>query len=537
MNTTTTETPAVGRQPMPTQRAALLQRLAEPILYDLAVIGGGATGLGVALDAATRGLRVLLLESHDFAKGTSSRATKLVHGGVRYLGQGNIALVREALHERSTLLRNAPHLAQPLPFLMPAYQWWELPFYGTGLKLYDLLAGQDGLGSTEFLSRAEALELLPTAQPLGLKGGIKYWDGQFDDARLALALARTAAAHGALMVNYCAATGLLREAGKLVGLNCEDQETGQILPVRASCIVNATGVWVDELRQMDGQASGRPVQPMVAPSQGVHLVVDRKFFPGDHALLVPKTADGRVLFAVPWLGQVILGTTDTPRHDLAREPEAFDEEIDFILTESARYLVRAPTRADVKSVWVGLRPLVKPQNEDGDSTKGLSREHTVLVSRSGLVTVTGGKWTTYRAMAEDVLDKCVQSQLLRGIAASTTAELPLVGAGKRGAHQHPVSAPPGLHGYGSEQADVLALPGAQRQLGAGLSEAMVRFAARFEYARTVEDVLARRSRLLFLDARRAQELAPTVAHILQEETGKDPQLEAFEQLAERYLLS
>jgi len=524
-------------------RQQLISQLGQDVTYDLAIIGGGATGLGVALDAAARGLRVVLVESHDFAKGTSSRATKLVHGGVRYLAQGNIALVREALRERTTLLRNAPHLAQPLPFVMPSYKHWETPFYGTGLKVYDALAGKAGLGRTEFLDRAQTLRCLPTAQPLGLKGGVKYWDGQFDDARLALALARTAAARGALLVNYCAATGLRHEDGKVVGLNCEDRETGQHYALRARCVINATGVWVDAFRQKDGAATGRAVQPMVAPSQGVHVIVERDFLPGDHALLVPKTADGRVLFAVPWLGKVILGTTDTPRQDLAREPEAFEEEIEFILRESGRYLRRAPTRADVKSIWVGLRPLVKPPREDGPgpdcnpgaATKGLSREHTVLVSRSGLVTVTGGKWTTYRAMAEDVLEKCFDAALLDRVDAGVTTHLKLIGADGPVAGRPKISDAPGLHSYGSEQPAVLALPGAQRQLGGGLSEAMVRFAARREYARTVEDVLARRSRLLFLDARLAGSLAEEVGEILLQETGVDPQISAFHALARRYL--
>jgi glycerol-3-phosphate dehydrogenase len=518
-------------------RQQLIERLAQPQQYDLAVIGGGATGLGVALDATARGLRVVLVESHDFAKGTSSRATKLVHGGVRYLAQGNIALVREALHERSTLLRNAPHLAQPLAFVMPSYKYWETPFYGIGLKIYDAMAGKEGLGATEFLSRADTQRCLPSVQSRGLKGGVKYWDGQFDDARLALALARTAAARGALLLNYCPATELLHEAGKVVGLVCQDAETGCSYPIRAHCVINATGVWVDALRQQDGAASGRPVASLVAPSQGVHLVVERDFLPGDHALLVPKTADGRVLFAVPWLGKVILGTTDTPRQDLAREPHAFKEEIDFILNESARYLSRAPTRADIKSIWVGLRPLVKPPEEetDGTATKRLSREHTVLVSPSGLVSVTGGKWTTYRAMAEDVLEKCFESGLLDRLPAGATTDLKLVGAEGALSNRPKISDAPGLHAYGSEQKAVQALPGAQHALGGGLSEAMVRFAARHEYARTVEDVLARRSRLLFLDARLAASLALEVGRILQEETGVDPQVEAFTQLASTYL--
>lgn len=521
--------------PQPSLRSQLVQRLAEPRLWDLAIIGGGATGLGVALDAVARGLSVVLVESHDFAKGTSSRSTKLVHGGVRYLAQGNIALVREALHERATLLHNAPHLAQPLPFVMPSYHWWETPFYGIGLKAYDALAGKAGLGATEFLSRGQVLQCLPTAQAQGLKGGVKYWDGQFDDARLALAIGRTAAARGALLLNYCAATDLVHDQAKVAGLMCEDRETGRVYRIQARCVVNAAGVWVDEFRQKDGAALDRPVKPMVAPSQGVHLVVDREYLPTDHALLVPKTADGRVLFAVPWLGKTILGTTDTPRNDLAREPDPFREEIDFILTEAGRYLAKAPTRADVRSVWVGLRPLVKPPDEEGDSTKALSREHTVLVSRSGLVTVTGGKWTTYRAMAEDVLEQCFKNKILDGLRPKVTANLRLVGAPPDSVSLS-VSAPPGPHLYGSERALLESLPGAGVELGGGLTEAMVRFAARYECARTVEDVLARRSRLLFLDAALSRRLAPQVARILSSETEADPQTAAFEALAGRYLL-
>lgn len=518
-----------------TRREDLLARLAQGGTWDIAVVGGGATGLGVALDAAARGLRVVLLESHDFAKGTSSRATKLVHGGVRYLAQGNVALVREALRERTTLLQNAPHLAQPLPFVMPSYKLWETPFYGIGLKMYDALAGHSGLGDTEFLSRSETLACLPTARPEGLKGGVKYWDGQFDDARLALALARTAAAHGALVVNYCPVTALVHRDGKLSGLTCRDAETGREFNVRATCVVNATGVWVDELRRQDAEAMHREVRPMVAPSQGVHAVVDREFLPGSHALMVPKTADGRVLFGVPWMGKLILGTTDTPRGDLPREPRPFREELDFILNEAGRYLVRAPRAQDIRSLWVGLRPLVKPVGDDGEPTKSLSREHTVLVSRSGLVTVTGGKWTTYRAMAEDVLEKCFEARLVARHPAGVTANLPLVGAPSTDAVATSLSAAPGLHLYGSEAAEVAALPGGNRHLGGGLTVAMVRFAARHEYARTVEDVLARRIRLLFLDAAQAAGLAAEVGELLRQETGVDPQAAAFRELAASYL--
>ena len=550
-------------------RPELLARLQQPPpggAWDIVIIGGGATGLGVALDAAVRGLSVALVESHDFSAGTSSRATKLVHGGVRYLAQGNLGLVREALHERTRLLANAPHVAQRLPFVMPGYHWWECGFYGTGLKAYDALAGRQGLGATELLSKRRTLELLPGVNARGLWGGVRYWDGQFDDARLALLLARTAAARGAVVINHCAAESLLREGGQVRGVQVRCRETGTAVVLRSRCVVNATGVWVDAVRDMDHDAAGPsadaaagsaqepgqapaedPAKPatrplakpsaMVAPSQGVHLIVDRAFMPGPHALLVPKTADGRVLFAVPWLGKTILGTTDTPRKDLPREPKPFAEEVNFILGEAGRYLARAPQRADVRSVWVGMRPLVKPPDEDAGNTKALSREHTVLVGRSGLVTVTGGKWTTYRAMAEDVLDRCMAAGLLAQRPGDVTTRLPLLGA----APGRPLGEPPGEHLYGSEAALLRSLPGAQTWLwrdaesGQGaMSEAMVRFAVRYEMARTVEDVLARRSRLLFLDAAEAARQADAVAALMAEELGAAPETSAFKDLAAQY---
>ena len=511
----------------PLSRPALLARLQEQRRWDLAVIGGGSVGLGVALDAAARGFTVVLVESHDFAEGTSSRATKLVHGGVRYLAQGDIGLVREALHERGALLANAPHVAQRLPFVMPSYHWWERGFYGAGLKAYDALAGRQGLGSTQWLSTQRTLELLPGAQPRGLWGGVRYWDGQFDDARLALLLARTAAARGGLLLNHVAVTGLIHEQGRVSGLQVRDEETGTAIELQAGCVVNATGVWVDAVLGMDRTAGSPQQPPLVAPSQGVHLVVDRAFLPGNHALLIPKTADGRVLFAVPWLGKTVLGTTDTPRQDLAREPRPFAEEVAFILDEAGHYLARAPQRSDVRSVWVGLRPLVRPQAAPAGSTpatKAISREHTVLVAPSGLVTVTGGKWTTYRAMAEDVLDRAMSAGLLQRRAGGVTTRLPLLGA----APGRPLSEPPGEHLYGSEAALLRSLPGAGDWLwrdaetrSGGLSVAMVRFAARYEMARTVADVLARRSRLLFLDAGEAARQAAAVAAILEEELGAE----------------
>ena len=533
--------------PRLTVRAELLAQLATPQTFDVAVVGGGATGLGVALDAAARGLRVVLLEAHDFAKGTSSRSTKLVHGGVRYLAQGQLAFVRESLKERALLLAHAPHLAQPLPFVIPTYRWWDKAFYGAGLKLYDALAGSAGLGATEMLSAEQTQALLPTVQTQGfyggLKGGVMYWDGQFNDARLAITLARTAAAQGALMLNYCPVDALLYDQGRVSGVTCSDAQTGRPFRVEARCVINATGVWVNALCEKDDaagaaakQAEPRPRQPTVTPSQGVHLVVDRAFLPGDAALMIPKTADGRVLFALPWLGKVILGTTDTPRDDMPLEPQPMAAEVDFILAEAGRYLSRAPTRQDVRSVWAGLRPLVRGADGDGAATQGLSREHKIWVSPSGLLSVTGGKWTTYRAMAQDVMQTCFENGLLEtaGEQGEVTAHLGVLGACESG-ETISLQEPEGIHSYGGEREYVLACSGAEKEIAPGLSEAMVRFAVRHEYACTVEDVLARRSRLLFLDASLARKIAPQVAAILAQEAGATPQLSAFEVLSANYL--
>lgn len=521
--------------PQRTDRKEILSRLERATPYDLAIIGGGATGLGLALDAASRGFSVVLIDAADFAKGTSSRSTKLVHGGVRYLAQGNISLVYEALHERATLLHNAPHLARALSFVMPCYRFWEMPFYGAGLLLYDLLAGRRSLGRTHFHGVEATQTALPNLNTKGLKGSVQYWDGQFDDARLALALARTAAQQGATLVNYCRAVELLHDADNRVnGILAQDIETGLPYTIRAACVVNATGVWVDEVRQLDDEARGEASQAIVAPSQGVHVVVDRDFLPGAQALIVPHTSDGRVLFAVPWLGKVILGTTDTPRQDLSQEPEPFHEELEFILREAGKYLRRPPTRADIKSIWVGLRPLVKPPTDASGQTKKISREHTVLISPSQLVTVTGGKWTTYRAMAEDVLKHCFESKLLVAKAPCSTESLPLVGAQTGQVVEHSMHEAPGLAAYGDEASFVQTLLGTELELGGGLTAGMVRFAVRYEYARNVEDVLARRSRLLFLDARLAATIAPAVSAIIAKETGQDPGLNALMALAAHY---
>ncbi|WP_342052092.1 MULTISPECIES: glycerol-3-phosphate dehydrogenase/oxidase [unclassified Cupriavidus] len=528
----------------PPSRAELLATLEREPRWDVIVIGGGATGLGTAVDAASRGYRTLLLEAADFAKGTSSKATKLVHGGVRYLAQGNISLVREALHERGLLARNAPHLVWPLGFVVPAYQMFDQPFYGIGLKVYDMLAGGLNLSGSRWLSHREALAAAPTlAEHVGgrpLRGGNLYFDGQFDDSRLATALMRTLFDVGGVALNYMRVTGLQQKNGVITGVTAQDAigpiDETRTFELRADCVINATGVWVDAIRQMeDGQA-----RTMVAPSQGVHLTLPRSFLPGDRAILVPKTDDGRVLFIVPWNGHTIVGTTDSPRQDLPLEPRATGDDVDFILETASRYLSRDPTRADVTSVWAGLRPLVKATGES--STASLSREHTILVSKAGLITVTGGKWTTYRKMAEDVIGTAIQRQLLKA-APGVTAELPL-----HGATDLPADLPAANSGspdryYGSDLPLLRALPGNDDIIvpAAGLTAAHVRFAARHELARRVEDVLARRNRALFLDARAAVAGAPRVAEILAEELGHDAawqetEVASFGALAKGYML-
>ena len=492
-------------------RAELLRALREGAAgrgWDVAIVGGGATGLGCAVDAASRGYSTILLEAHDFAKGTSSRATKLVHGGVRYLAQGNLSLVREALSERAVLLANAPHQVRPLRFVVPTYRWRQMPMLGAGLGFYDLLAGRDSLGRSRVLGRGATCEALPGVRREGLHGGIAYWDAQFDDAGLAIALARTAQDLGALPLNYMAVEGLAKDDGRIRGVDARDAETGEHFRIPARCVINATGVWADGLRQMDRPGK----RALIRPSQGVHLVVDADFLPGADALLVPDTEDGRVLFVIPWFDKLVIGTTDTPRDELPLEPRALEAEIDFILATAARYLARPPGRDDVRSVFAGLRPLVG--GDGGGSTAGLSREHLVEVSDSGLVTITGGKWTTYRRMAIDAVDVAARAGNLPNRASATL-------------HQR-------LHGAG--------LADARRRLAAAQArpdEAGIRLAVESEFARTVEDVLARRYRTLFLDAGQACAEAPAVARTMARLLGQDSawagtQVDCFEALAVGY---
>jgi len=501
--------------------------------WDIAVIGGGASGMGVAVDAAARGLSVVLLEAHGFGKGTSSRSTKLVHGGVRYLEQGNVPLVMSALKERGLMRQNAPHLVHDLAFVVPNYTWWEAPFYGIGLKLYDLLAGRYGFGASRLLSKEETLERLPALEPEELRGGVIYYDGQFDDARLLIHLAMTAADHGAALLNYCPVTSLKRdEAGYINGLTARDSETGEELEIDARVVINATGIFTDTIRHMDNPAA----EPLMVTSQGIHLVFDRSFLAGDAALMVPKTSDGRVLFVIPWHGHAVAGTTDTPMDAPSLEPQALENEIEFVLETAGRFFARPPTRADVLAVFAGLRPLVRGEGK----TSALSRDHVIHVDSSGLLTLTGGKWTTYRHMAEDCVDHAI-----------TLGKLPDVDCVTKNLRIHGYldhSARLGdLEVYGADAEQIQALAASSPALAAQLHPALpyiaaeVVWAAREEMARTVEDVLARHTRALFLNARAAVAMAEPAARLLAVELGRDDawvaaEVDTFSQLAHQYMV-
>jgi len=517
-------------------RNQMLGRIgSQRTIWDLVVIGGGATGLGTAVEAASRGYTTLLMEQHDFAKGTSSRSTKLIHGGVRYLQQGNISLVLEALQERGLLMHNAPHLVRHQSFVVPNYDWWEGPFYGIGLKVYDVLAGKLGLGPSRLLSREEVLEYIPTIEPEGLRGGVIYFDGQFDDARLAVNLARTAADLGATVLNYVSVTGLLKSKGMVQGVCALDTLSNQQYEIRARAVVNATGVFTDAILKMDDVTA----EAIIAPSQGVHLVLDQSFLPGKSAIMVPHTDDGRVLFAVPWHRRVLVGTTDTAIERPALEPVALEEEIEFILKHAAKYLTKDPQRRDVLSVFAGLRPLVR--SVDNKSTAALSRDHTVLVSQSGLISIAGGKWTIYRKMAEDAVDHAAAVACLER-RQSVTSDLQIHGWVKVSDASDP------LQFYGSDAAHIRSIADSDEELRQPLHprlpymKAEVVWAARHEMACSVEDIQARRTRALLLDARASIEAAADVAELLAAELKKDSkwtaqQVKEYRQVARNYVLA
>ena len=480
--------------------------------WDIVIIGGGATGVGCAVDAASRNLDVLLLEQHDFGKGTSSRSTKLVHGGVRYLALGQIGLVREALKERGILFKNAPHVVRCQSFIVPCYSLWQKIFYGCGLKIYDLLSGKFSFGKSRILSKTETIEHLPTVKTEGLTGGVLYYDGQFDDTRLLINLVATAHDQSGAVLNYAKVSRLTKDAsGKISGVEFQNVLSGETFAVPAKAVINATGAFCDTVRTMSNDAS----KPILTLSQGIHLVFDRKFLPGDSALMIPKTSDGRVLFCIPWHGHTLMGTTDTPINTAVLEPRAIDSEIDFILKTAATYLVQKPTRADILSVFAGIRPLVKSGGTK--NTASLSRGHAIEIDASNLLTITGGKWTTYRNMAEDAVD---QASKLAGLNAkpSETRVLKIVGTTRNSDIKNETLHPD----LSYTRDDVIR-------------------AVRDEMAQTVEDVLARRTRVLFLNAKAAIEMAPTVAEIIAKEMNADrdwieSQLAEFRETAESYKL-
>lgn len=504
-------------------------------VLDFIVIGGGATGLGIALEAASRGYSVVLFEQNDFTKGTSSRSTKLVHGGVRYLAQGNISLVLEALRERGIMKLNAPHLVKDQPFIIPSYKWWVIPFYTLGLTVYDLMSGRLSLGRSRPYSKKKTLKCIPTLKRKGLKGGVVYHDGQFDDSRFGINLCQTIVEKGGIVLNYMKITNLIKESGKTIGVTVVDQETEKEYRVKSKVVINATGVFVDTILKMEVPS----VKKMVCVSQGVHLVLDKKFVPNNYAIMIPKTRDGRVLFAVPWHGKVIVGTTDVMKEDAELEPKALEEEINFILQTAGRFLQEKPKRSDVKSVFAGLRPLAVPK-EGSQKTKEISRSHKIIISNSGMLTIIGGKWTTYRQMGEDVINRLTKIGSFKHTT-SNTENLKIHGYKKDVDSKNP------LHFYGSDQESIVQLAKSEN-LNGYLSEklkiikAQVIWAVRYEMARTIEDVLARRTRALFLDAEESTRIAPQVAQLLAKELGQNElwikeQIIKFNKLAENYRIS
>jgi len=511
-----------------------LENIKKNIEWDIIIIGGGATGLGIAVDSATRGYKTLLLEKGDFSQGTSSRSTKLVHGGVRYLQQGNISLVLEALKERGLLIKNAPHLVKNLSFVVPNYDWWEGPFYGIGMKLYDMLAGDLGISPSKWLSTEETIKKILTVEPEGLKGGVIYYDGQFDDARLAITLAQTAIDQGGTVLNYCPVIDLIKEKKLITGVIAKDIETGENFQLKSKVVINATGIFTDDIRTMDDKKS----KPITVPSQGVHIVLDKSFLPGESAIMVPHTDDGRVLFAVPWHDCVIVGTTDTPLKDVKVEPLPLKEEIDFLITHAARYLTKDPLPGDVLSVFAGIRPLVK-SSDDGD-TAALSRDHSIFISRSGLLTIAGGKWTTYRKMAEDAVNE-----------ASTLAGLNQKSCITEGLNLHGFKSVAEdenhLNIYGTDKTEIEEIIKENSDFAEKLHpdlpylKAEIIWAVRNEMARTLVDVLSRRIRALILNAKASLEIASEVANLMAEELNLDEnwqtkEIENFSSIAQNYLL-
>lgn len=507
------------------------------IPWDLVVIGGGASGLGVALDALSRGLSVVLVEKADFAKGTSSRSTKLLHGGVRYLAQGNVSLVFEALKERGLIMKNAPHVSGKQTFIIPIYSFRDLLKYGVGLKAYDLMAGRLRIGKSRWISKKEVKEKIPAIKEKGLKGGVVYFDGQFDDARLAINIAQTCTGLGGCILNYMGVTDLIKdENGHVTGVKVRDKTKGDYYEIKAKAVVNATGVFADSILKMDDPGARKSI----IPSQGAHLVLDLSFLGGKDALMIPETSDGRVLFGIPWHNKLLIGTTDTIRKTPKLEPNALSEEINFILETCATYLTKAPTRNDVLAVFAGLRPLAAPK-EKGAATKEISRSHKISIAESHLISIIGGKWTTFRKMGQDTVD-VVEKLNLHKMSKSNSDNIKMHG------FPNGQSVEGHMAIYGNDAGAIKELIDKDPALGERLhpdypnTHAEVVWMVRNEMAMKVEDVLARRMRILFLDARAAIEMGPTVAGIMNNEFGYGPdwekkENEEFKKMAGRYLLT
>ena len=513
-------------------RADSIIKLNKVLQWDVVIIGGGASGLGIALDASKRGYKTLLLEKYDFGKGTSSRSTKLIHGGVRYLQNGDITLVIESLKERGILKRNAPHLVQDLSFVIPTYDWWASPFYGIGMKIYDMMAGKLGLGKSEIISKQETEKLIPNVNKKGLRGGVIYHDGQFDDSRMAITLALSADSKKTALLNYCNVEGLIKKDGEIKGLNFTDSINSKKYQIKSKVVINATGVFAEEIIRMDQPK----IEKMIQPSQGVHIVLERRFLKSKHAILIPQTSDGRVLFAVPWKNYVVVGTTDTQVKKASEEPKALKEEVDFILKNAGKYMSVKPKKDDIKSVFAGLRPLAATSNKQ--STKEVSRSHKIDISPSGLISVLGGKWTTYRKIAEDAINTAISINKLKKKKCKTE-RTKLFGFKRNVSWSDP------MHVYGSLKKKVESLGGINDNKSLSnkfyISNNIIEWSIIHEMALTVEDILARRTRCVFLDSKESQRIAPIVAKKMADILGEDDkwidaELKKFNKLIKNYIV-
>lgn len=395
------------------ERNKHISRLKKNDTFDLLVIGGGATGSGIAVDAASRGMKVLLVEKNDFAEGTSSRSTKLIHGGVRYLEKAfkhldkeQYSFVKEGLYERGVILKNAPHLTNKIKFVTPLYKWIELPYVFAGLKLYDILSGKMRLGKSRLLLKKETLEKLPIVNNDGLKGGVLYYDGQFNDSRMAVMLVKTAVNYGATVLNHMEVTNLIKENNLISGVWLKDNISGETYTAKGIAVVNATGAYADFVRKMDSEEA----EPVLKVSSGIHIVLDKKFAPTEYGMMIPETEDGRIIFVLPWEGHALVGTTDDPAV-IRDHPNVTENEIEYVLKQIGKYYKNPPEKKDILSAWSGIRPLVK--DPDAKTTEEILRNHYIEVSKSKLVTITGGKWTSYRHMAEDVVDRVISEFSLK----------------------------------------------------------------------------------------------------------------------------